>query len=68
MHYKHTKYFTINSTQYLYKDKEPYILPQYCNAIVFILDVEDEKIWFVINCKPRGKHIMHLIDEDDNDI
>lgn len=27
-----------------------------------------KKIWFVINYNPRGKYIVHLIDEDNNEI
>lgn len=54
-------------TQYLPQEKEPYVLPQHCNQIGFCLDVLDEKMWFVIDCDPRGKHVVHLLNKDDND-
>ena len=67
MHDIPTGYYAIDSTRYLPQEKEPYILPQYCSQIFFCLDVLDEKMWFVIYYDPRGKHVVHLLNEDDND-
>ena len=60
-------YYAIDSTQYLPQEKEPYILPQHCSQIFCCPNVLDEKMWFVIDCDPRGKYGVHNFDENDND-
>jgi len=59
MHDIPSKYQVIDSTWYLPQGKEPYVLPQHYHQIFFVLDLIDEKIWFVTNCEPRGKYIIH---------
>ena len=66
MHDIPSGYYAIDSTWYLPQEKEPDVLPQHCSQIFFCLDILNEKMWFVIDYDPRGKHIIHLLYEYDN--
>ena len=50
----------------IYIKKRAIVLPQHCSQIFFCPNVLDEKMLFVINYNPRGKHVVHILDENDN--